>query len=48
MSINNAELAQDGDGLHITTGPAITYWRPDDKASGDFLVKAPHSPSRNM
>jgi hypothetical protein len=40
MSTNNTELAQDGDGLRITTGPAITYWRPDDKATGDYTVSA--------
>jgi hypothetical protein len=48
MSIKNAELAQDGDGLHITTGPAITYWRPDDKASGDYTVSASFTEPKYM
>src|SRR6201991_2934705 len=40
MTVNNAKLAKDGDGLHVTTGPAITYWNPANKASGDYVVKA--------
>jgi hypothetical protein len=40
MTINDAELAQSGDALHITTGPATTYWKTDAKASGDYTVKA--------
>lgn len=40
MSIKDAELAQDGDALHVTTGPATTYWRPGDKATGDYTVSA--------
>jgi hypothetical protein len=35
-----AKLAQEGDALHATTGPAATYWMNDAKASGDYTVKA--------
>ena len=38
--LNNAKLAMDGDALHVTTGPAVAYWKPDNKASGDYTVKA--------
>jgi len=48
MSINNAELAHDGYGLRITTGPAITYWRPDDKATGDYTVSASFTEPKYM
>ena len=40
LTINHAKLAKDGDALLITTGPAITYWNPENKASGDYTVKA--------
>ena len=48
MSINDAELAQDGDGLRSTTGPAVTYWRPDDKATGDYTVSASFTEPKYM
>ncbi len=40
MTINSAKLVKKGDALHITTGPAVTYWNPENKASGDYTVKA--------
>ncbi|MGA8937725.1 MAG: hypothetical protein WB439_01045 [Acidobacteriaceae bacterium] len=48
MSINDARLAEDGDALHVTTGPAVTYWRSDAKASGDFTVKAEFNEPKYM
>src|SRR5215472_16082614 len=38
--LDNAKLAMDGDALHVTTGPAVAYWKPDNKASGNYTVKA--------
>jgi hypothetical protein len=38
--LNNARLAPEGKGLRVTTGPATTYWNPDNKASGNYTVKA--------
>src|SRR5262245_1739706 len=38
--LNNAKLAPEGAGLHVTTGPATTYWNPANKATGDYTVKA--------
>src|SRR5215510_5656205 len=40
MTLNNAKLAKEGDALMVTTGPAVTYWNPTNKASGDYTVKA--------
>jgi hypothetical protein len=40
MTLNSAKLAKEGDALHVTTGPAVTYWNPANKASGDYTVKA--------
>jgi hypothetical protein len=33
-------LAQDGEALHVKTGPAVTYWNPENTASGDYTVSA--------
>jgi len=38
--LENAKLVKDGDALHVTTGPAVTYWNPANKASGNYTVKA--------
>jgi hypothetical protein len=40
QSINDAKLSQEGHVLHVTTGPAITYWKPADKATGNYTVSA--------
>jgi hypothetical protein len=38
--VSDAKFVQEGDSLHVTTGPAITYWNPANKAAGDYTVKA--------
>ena len=40
QSLNNAKLAQEGSALNVTTGPAVTYWNPANKAAGNYTVKA--------
>lgn len=40
MTLNTAKLTKEGDALHAITGPAVTYWNPANKASGDYTVKA--------
>jgi hypothetical protein len=40
QSLNNAKLAKDGKDLRVTTGPAVTYWNPANKATGNYTVKA--------
>lgn len=39
-SVNDAKLSQEGEMLHVTTGPAITYWNPGNVAKGDYTVSA--------
>lgn len=39
-SLNSARLAREGTALHATTGPAVTYWNPANKASGNYTVMA--------
>jgi hypothetical protein len=38
--LGNARLAKEGNALHVMTGPAVAYWSPDNKASGDYTVRA--------
>ena len=38
--LGNAKLAKEGDAMRVTTGPAVAYWAPDNKASGNYTVKA--------
>jgi hypothetical protein len=40
MTVDNARFAQEGNAFHVVTGPAITYWNPANKLSGDYTVKA--------
>jgi hypothetical protein len=39
-SVSDAKFAKEGNNIHVTTGPATTYWNPANKASGDYTVKA--------
>ncbi|MSO56066.1 MAG: hypothetical protein EXQ55_03970 [Acidobacteria bacterium] len=39
-TLNDSKFAQEGNALHVTTGPATTFWNPANKASGDYTVKA--------
>lgn len=39
-TVNDAKLSQEGKDLHVTTGPAITYWNPKNMAKGDYTVSA--------
>ena len=38
--LSNARLASNGGALHVTTGPAVAYWRPSNTASGSYTVSA--------
>ena len=40
MVLNNAKLAPEGAGMRVTTGPAVVYWNPANRATGDYTVKA--------
>jgi len=40
QQLKNAKFAPDGSGFHVTTGPAVTYWNPANKATGNYTVKA--------
>jgi len=38
--LSNAKLAGDAKKMTVTTGPAVTYWNPANKATGDYTIKA--------
>jgi hypothetical protein len=40
LTLNSAKLVKEGDALHVTTGPAVTYWNPNNTATGDYTVSA--------
>lgn len=40
LTLANAKFVRAGDALHVTTGPAVTYWNPSNAASGSYTVKA--------
>src|SRR5438477_8931234 len=46
--LTNAKLAQEGNALHVTTGPAVAYWNPANTASGDYTVKATFTEPKYM
>src|SRR5256886_9256448 len=48
MTLNSAKLVKDGDALHVTTGPAVTYWNPKNIAKGDYTVKATFNEPKYM
>src|SRR3954463_2530869 len=46
--LEGAKLTEEGGGLHVTTGPAVTYWNPANKATGDYTVKATFNEPKYM
>jgi hypothetical protein len=46
--LNNSKLAQAGTVLQVRTGPAVTYWNPANKASGNYTVQATFTESNYM
>ena len=48
QALENAKLSAEGDALHVTTGPAVAYWNPANKASGNYTVKATFNEPKYM
>ena len=40
LKLEDAKLSMQGGVMTVTTGPAVTYWNPANKAAGDYTVKA--------
>ncbi len=47
-SVDDAKFVKEGDALHITTGPAITYWDTNGRLSGNYTVKATFTEPKYM
>ena len=47
-SLQDAKLSKQGDTFHVTTGPAVAYWNPANKAAGDYTVKATFTEPKYM
>lgn len=45
---NDAKFSEEGGVLHVTTGPAITYWNSAHPASGDYTVSATFTEPKYM
>lgn len=48
MTLNSAKLTKEGDTFQVLTGPAVTYWNPKNKATGDYTVKAKFTEPKYM
>ncbi len=48
QSLNNAKFASNGGAFNVTTGPAVSYWNPANKATGDYTVKATFTEPKYM
>jgi hypothetical protein len=46
--VSEAKLSMEGKDLHVVTGPAITYWNPANKATGNYTVKATFTEPKYM
>jgi hypothetical protein len=46
--VSEAKLSGEGKDLHVVTGPAVTYWNPANKATGDYTVKATFTEPKYM
>jgi len=46
--VKDAKLEMQGKDLHVVTGPAIAYWNPSNKATGDYTVKATFTEPKYM
>ncbi len=48
LTLDSAKFALEGNVFKVTTGPAVTYWNPANKASGDYTVKATFTEPKYM
>jgi hypothetical protein len=48
QTVNDAKLSKEGNALHVVTGPAISYWNPANKATGNYTVSATFNEPKYM
>jgi len=48
QTVNDDKFVQVGAGFEVVTGPAVTYWNPGNKVSGDYTVSATFTEPKYM
>src|SRR5262245_51651830 len=48
QKLEGSKLLKHGNDLHVITGPAVTYWNPANKSSGNYTVKATFTEAKYM
>jgi hypothetical protein len=48
LTLDNAKLSGQGGTMSFVTGPAVTYWNPANKATGNYTVKATFTEPKYM
>ncbi len=48
QTVNDDKFVTEGAGFEVTTGPAVTYWNPANKVSGDYTVSATFNEPKYM
>jgi len=48
QALNNSRLTEKGTELMVRTGPAVTYWNPANKATGNYTVSATFNEAKYM
>ncbi len=47
-TLDDAKLSQSAGALNVTTGPAVSYWNPANKGTGNYTVKATFTEPKYM
>jgi hypothetical protein len=48
LGVKDDRFVAEGKSFNVTTGPAVTYWNPANKASGDYTVSATFAEAKFM
>jgi hypothetical protein len=48
QTLNDTKLSEQGGMLHVSTGPAASYWNPANTASGSYTVSATFTEAKFM
>jgi hypothetical protein len=48
QTIKDTKLAQEGNKLQVTTGPAAAFWKPSNMAAGNYTVSATFTEAKYM
>jgi hypothetical protein len=48
QTVNDDKFSPEGKVMHVTTGPAVTFWNPKNMAKGDYTVSATFNEPKYM